>query len=186
MTKLDFHCFQVRHFSNNFERSPCYNCKMGATLESRFRSLLTYTIHHQAKYQRLNANALYVAAILFSRSTLHRETLPCLPNTYTTCNDYGKLYLHHYYTIPPREQVSSWLARLTVHFRVPFQTSTVMHLVPILTMIQWSIVQSASVSYVYYDCMSCMHVMHHLMQVLWLTNSSLICWIVTQDSIISS
>ena len=82
MTKLDFHRFQVRHFSNNFERSPCY-CKMGATLESRFRSLLTYTIHHQAKYQRLNANTLYVAAILFSRSTLHRETLSCLPNS---CN----------------------------------------------------------------------------------------------------
>ena len=32
------------------------------------------------KYQRLNANTLYVSAILFSRSTLHRETLPCLPN----------------------------------------------------------------------------------------------------------
>ena len=29
----------------------------------------------------MNANTLYVAAILFSRSTLHRETLPCLPNT---------------------------------------------------------------------------------------------------------
>ena len=28
MTKLDFHRFQVRHFSNNFEQSPCY-CKMG-------------------------------------------------------------------------------------------------------------------------------------------------------------
>ena len=28
MTKLDFHRFQVRHFSNNLERSPCY-CKMG-------------------------------------------------------------------------------------------------------------------------------------------------------------
>ena len=28
MTKLDFHHFQVRHFSNNFEQSPCY-CKMG-------------------------------------------------------------------------------------------------------------------------------------------------------------
>ena len=28
MTKLDFHRFQVRHFSNNFKRSPCY-CKMG-------------------------------------------------------------------------------------------------------------------------------------------------------------
>ena len=28
MTKLDFHRFQVRHFCNNFERSPCY-CKMG-------------------------------------------------------------------------------------------------------------------------------------------------------------
>ena len=24
MTKLDFHRFQVRHFSNNLERSPCY------------------------------------------------------------------------------------------------------------------------------------------------------------------
>ena len=23
MTKLDFHRFQVRHFSNNFEQSPC-------------------------------------------------------------------------------------------------------------------------------------------------------------------
>ena len=28
MTKLDFHRFQVRHFSNNFEQSPCY-CKTG-------------------------------------------------------------------------------------------------------------------------------------------------------------
>ena len=28
----------------------------------------------------MNANTLYVAAILFSRSSLHRETLPCLPN----------------------------------------------------------------------------------------------------------
>ena len=28
MTKHDFHRFQVRHFSNNFEQSPCY-CKMG-------------------------------------------------------------------------------------------------------------------------------------------------------------
>ena len=28
MTKLDFHRLQVRHFSNNFEQSPCY-CKMG-------------------------------------------------------------------------------------------------------------------------------------------------------------
>ena len=26
--KVDFHRFQVRHFSKNFERSPCY-CKMG-------------------------------------------------------------------------------------------------------------------------------------------------------------
>ena len=26
--KLDFHRFQVRHFSNNFEQFPCY-CKMG-------------------------------------------------------------------------------------------------------------------------------------------------------------
>ena len=25
---IDFHRFQVRHFSNNFEQSPCY-CKMG-------------------------------------------------------------------------------------------------------------------------------------------------------------
>ena len=30
MTKLDFHRFQVRHFSNNFERSPCY-CKAAFT-----------------------------------------------------------------------------------------------------------------------------------------------------------
>ena len=79
MTKLDFHRFQVRHYSNNLEQSPCY-CKMGATPDSRFKCLWTYKIHHQAKYQRLNANTLYVAAILFSRSTLHRETLPCLPN----------------------------------------------------------------------------------------------------------
>ena len=82
MTKLDFHRFQVRHFSNNFEQSPCY-CKMGATPESRSKCLKTSKIQHQAKYQRLNANTLYVAAILFSRSSLHRETLPCLPNIVT-------------------------------------------------------------------------------------------------------
>ena len=28
MTKLDFHRFHVRHFSNNFEQYPCY-CNMG-------------------------------------------------------------------------------------------------------------------------------------------------------------
>ena len=28
MTKLNFHRFQVRHFSNNFEQFSCY-CKMG-------------------------------------------------------------------------------------------------------------------------------------------------------------
>ena len=70
MTKLDFHRFQVRHFSNNFEQSPCY-CKMGATPESRSKCLKTYKIQHQAKYQRLNANTLYVATILFSRSSLY-------------------------------------------------------------------------------------------------------------------
>ena len=48
--------------------------------DSRSKCLWTYKIHHQVKYQRLNANALYVAAILFFRSTLHREALPCLPN----------------------------------------------------------------------------------------------------------
>ena len=45
-----------------------------------FGCVWTYKVHNQAKYQRLNANTLYVAAILFSRSTLHRESLPCLPN----------------------------------------------------------------------------------------------------------
>ena len=79
MTKLDFHRFQVHHFSNNFEQSPCY-CKMGQRQRADLLCLLTYKIHHQAKYQRLNANTLYVAAIFFSRSTLHREALPCLPN----------------------------------------------------------------------------------------------------------
>ena len=39
----------------------------------------TYKIHHQAKDQRLNANALYLAAILFSCSSLHRDALPCVP-----------------------------------------------------------------------------------------------------------
>ena len=34
----------------------------------------------------MNANTLYVAAILFSRSTLHREALPCLPNK-SVCNN---------------------------------------------------------------------------------------------------
>ena len=43
-----------------------------------------------AKYQRLNANTLYVAAILFSRSSLHRESLPCLPNN-NECNGVLKL-----------------------------------------------------------------------------------------------
>ena len=53
---------------------------MGQRQRADLSVFLTYTIHHQAKYQRLNANTLYVAAILFSRSTLHREALPCLPN----------------------------------------------------------------------------------------------------------
>ena len=28
ISRLDFHRFQVRHFSDHFEQSPCY-CKMG-------------------------------------------------------------------------------------------------------------------------------------------------------------
>ena len=32
LIKPDFHRFQVRHFSNNFEQSHCY-CKDGATPE---------------------------------------------------------------------------------------------------------------------------------------------------------
>ena len=80
MTKLDFHRFQVRHFSNSFEQSPCY-CKMGQRQRAD-PCLKTSKIQHEAKYQRLNANTLYVAAILFSRSSLHRETLPCLPNNW--------------------------------------------------------------------------------------------------------
>ena len=56
--------------------------------DSRFKCLWTYKIHHQAKYQRLNANTLYVAAILFSRSTLHREALPCLPNMMMMIQDH--------------------------------------------------------------------------------------------------
>ena len=79
MTKLDFHHFQVRHFSNNFEQSPCY-CKMGQRQRTDLSVFGRIKIHHQAKHQRLNANTLYVAAILFFRSTLHREALPCLPN----------------------------------------------------------------------------------------------------------
>ena len=79
MTKLDFHRFQVRHFSNNFEQSYGY-CEDGATPKSRSKCLWTFKNHHKAKYQRVNANTLYVAAILFSCSTLHRKTLPCLPN----------------------------------------------------------------------------------------------------------
>ena len=55
----------------------------GATPESRSKCLWTYKIHHQVKYQCLNANTLYVATILFSRSSLHRESLPCLPNNQT-------------------------------------------------------------------------------------------------------
>ena len=84
--EVDFHRFQVRHFSNNFEQSPCY-CKMGATPDSRFKCLWTYKIPHQAKYQRLNANTLYVAAILFFRSTLHyRASLILSLFRITTCD----------------------------------------------------------------------------------------------------
>ena len=56
MTKLGFHRFQVRHFGSNLEQSPCY-CKMGQRQRAD-RSVFkgTYKTHHQAKYQRLNAN----------------------------------------------------------------------------------------------------------------------------------
>ena len=50
-----------------------------------------YKIHHQAKYQRLNVNTLYAAAILFFRSSLHRESLPSLPN-----------YIHNTKIVPER------------------------------------------------------------------------------------
>ena len=53
---------------------------MGQRQRADLDVFMAYTIHHQAKYQRLNANTLYVAAILFSRSTLHIDALLCLPN----------------------------------------------------------------------------------------------------------
>ena len=65
MTKDDFHHFQVRHFNNVFEQSWCH-CRVGATPAMRSNCLQTYRIHHQVKYQRLNANTCIVAAILFS------------------------------------------------------------------------------------------------------------------------
>ena len=79
MMKHDFYRFQVRHFSNNFEQSYGY-CEDGAMPKSRFKCLWTFKDLHQVKYQCVNANTLYVAAILFSCTSLHRETLPCLPN----------------------------------------------------------------------------------------------------------
>ena len=51
------------------------------------------------KYQRLNANTLYVSAILFFRSTLHRESLPCLPNI----DDYSSFIL--------LKRVTAWIKR---------------------------------------------------------------------------
>ena len=92
MTKLDFHRSQVRHFSNNFEQSYSY-CEDGATPKSRSKCLWTFKNHHQAKYRRVNANTLYVAAILFSCSTLHRETLPCLPNTQKISLSFSNVWL---------------------------------------------------------------------------------------------
>ena len=65
MTKLDFHRFQVRHSNNVFDQSWCH-CVVGATPASRSNCLQTRRIHHQVKYQRLNANTCIVAAILFS------------------------------------------------------------------------------------------------------------------------
>ena len=40
--------------------------QVGATPKSRSNCLQTCRIHHQVKYQRLNANTYIVAAILFS------------------------------------------------------------------------------------------------------------------------
>ena len=65
MTKLDFHHFQVRHFNNVFKQSWCH-CRVGATPARISNCLQTLRIHHQVKYQHLNANTCIVAAILFS------------------------------------------------------------------------------------------------------------------------
>ena len=62
MTKLDFHRFQVRHFSNNFEQSYGY-CEDGATPKSRSKCLWTFKNHHKAKYQRVNANTQEIKKI---------------------------------------------------------------------------------------------------------------------------
>ena len=79
MTKPDFHRFLARYLSNIFK--PSYGSfEDGATPESKSKCLWAYKINHRGKYQRLNANTCIVAAILFFRSSLHREALPCLPN----------------------------------------------------------------------------------------------------------
>ena len=52
-----FHRFQVRYFSDNLQQPHCY-CKDRATPERRSKCHLMYKIHHQVKYQCLNANTL--------------------------------------------------------------------------------------------------------------------------------
>ena len=79
MTKVDFHCFLVRHFGNIFEPSYGY-CEDGATPESRSKCLWAYKINHRVKYQRLNANTLHCSRHLVFRSSLHRPALPCRSN----------------------------------------------------------------------------------------------------------
>ena len=54
-----FSPFPGSYFSNNLEQSPCY-CKMGQRQIADLRHFGRYKIHHQAKYQRLNAYTLYV------------------------------------------------------------------------------------------------------------------------------
>ena len=68
MTKLDFHRFQVRHFSDHFEQPPCY-CKMGQGQRAHLSVFGRTKFITRQNIQGLNANTLYVAAILFSRSS---------------------------------------------------------------------------------------------------------------------
>ena len=81
MTKLDFHRFQVRHFSNDFKQSPCY----GKMAQCQRADLSVFEriklITRRNNYQRLNTNTLYVDAILFFRASLHRQAVLCLPNS---------------------------------------------------------------------------------------------------------
>ena len=102
MTKLDFHRFQVRHFSHNFELSPC-SCKMGQRQRadlSVFRRIKFITRRFDEKFKKQIYKGFVGMDCRKINDEITNKFFPQLSSCNTTISAYSppvSLYCHMLY-----------------------------------------------------------------------------------------